>query len=161
MQVVDGVAAVARAAVGLEVGAARLGVLAGDPPDLDHRQRRAVGQHDGHLQQRADLAADLLAGVRGEGLGAVAALQQERLAARDGGQPLAQRVALLRLHQRRHLGQDLHDVGSAAGSGQAGCWAAGRSRQASRSRGHAPRYRPWTPSHLLDRAQPKKTSASA
>ena len=105
VQVVDGVAAVRRqAGRGLDVGAARLGVLPGEPADLHHRHARAVGQDDGHLQQGADLAADALGGVGGEGLGAVAALQQERLAARDGGQPLAQDVALLRLHQRRHLG---------------------------------------------------------
>ena len=55
-QRVDHVAAVGRQAERVDVGRARLGVLAGDAADLDHRHARAVGQHDGHLQQRADVA---------------------------------------------------------------------------------------------------------
>ena len=53
---VDHVAAVGRqahAVAGLGAGGAGLGVLPGDPPDLHHRHRGAVGQHDGHLQDRA------------------------------------------------------------------------------------------------------------
>jgi len=112
VQVVDRVAPVGgQPRRGLQVSAARLGVLPGQPAHLDHRDARAVGQDHGHLQQGADLAADAVGGVGGEGLGAVAALQQEGLPARDVGQPGAQRVALPRLDQRRHLAERLEDVG--------------------------------------------------
>ena len=93
-QVVDGVAAVGRqldAVDLLDAARAGLGVLPGDAADLDHRHARAVGQDRRHLQQRLDLVADLVVGRRDERLGAVAALQQERLTARDAGQPGAQR----------------------------------------------------------------------
>ena len=69
---------------------------------LDHRHAGAVGQHDRHLQQRADVAADVRFGVVGERLGAVAALQQERLAAGDLGQLGLQPVDLGRHGDRRH-----------------------------------------------------------
>ena len=62
-QRVDDVAAVGRQAERIQRGRAGLGVLAGDPGDLDHRHRRAVGQHDGHLQQGADVAPDVRFGV--------------------------------------------------------------------------------------------------
>jgi hypothetical protein len=112
VQVVHRVAAVAgESGRALDVAAARLGVLARETTDLHDRDAGAVGEHDGHLQERADLAADPVGGVGREGLGAVAALQQERLAARDGGQPLAQVVALAGLDQRRDLRQRLVDGG--------------------------------------------------
>ena len=82
-------------------GRSRLGVLPGDPGHLDHRQRRAVGEHDGHLQQGADVAADVRLGVVDVGLGAVAALQQERLAPGDGGQLVGQLVDLAGHGDRR------------------------------------------------------------
>ena len=62
-QRVDDVAAVGRQAERVGVGRSRLGVLAGDPADLHHRQRRAVGQHDRHLQQRPDVAARMCGSV--------------------------------------------------------------------------------------------------
>ena len=64
----------------LGVGRARLGELPGDAPDLDHRHTGRVGQGHRHLQDDLELVPD---GVRvevGEGLGAVARLQEEGLA---------------------------------------------------------------------------------
>ena len=83
LEAVDGVAAVGRqrdAVAGLEVGRAGLGVLPGQAAQLHDRHRRRVGQHDGHLQQHAQLVAGVVGGHAGEGLGAVATLEQERLA---------------------------------------------------------------------------------
>ena len=85
VEAVDGVAAVGRqgdAVAGLEVRGARLGVLAGEPAQLHDGHRRGVRQHDGHLQQHAQLVAGVVGGHAVEGLGAVAALEQEGLAAR-------------------------------------------------------------------------------
>jgi hypothetical protein len=65
-----------------------------DAPDLDDGHRRAVGQDDRHLQQRADRPAQVLLGVVDEGLGAVAALQEERLAAGDLAEPALEPVDL-------------------------------------------------------------------
>ena len=100
-QRVDDVAAVGRQAERIERGRARLGVLAGDPGDLHHRHRRAVGEHHRHLQQGADVAPDVRFGVVDVGLGAVAALQQERLAAGNGGQLVGQLVDLAGHGHRR------------------------------------------------------------
>ena len=101
-QRVDDVAAVGRQAERIQRGRARLGVLAGDPGHLDHRHRRAVGEHHGHLQQGADVAPDVRLGVVDVGLGAVAALQQERLAAGHRGQLVGQLVDLAGHRHRRH-----------------------------------------------------------
>ena len=65
VEAVDRVAAVGRqgdAVAGLEVGGARLGVLAGEPADLHDRHGRGVGQHDRHLQQHPQLVADVVGG---------------------------------------------------------------------------------------------------
>jgi hypothetical protein len=101
-QRVHDVAAVGRQAQRVDRGAARLGVLAGDPADLDHRHARAIGQHDGHLQQGADRRADVRLGVVDERLGAVAALKQEGTTLGDGGQALVEAVDLRRQRHRRH-----------------------------------------------------------
>ena len=105
---VDGIAAIGRqrhAVAGLGVGRARLGVLPGDPAELDHRHGRGVRQHDRHLQQHPQLVAHVVGRDPGEGLGAVAALEEERLAARDRRELLGQLVALPREDQRRHRAQ--------------------------------------------------------
>ena len=134
-QRVDDVAAVGRQAQRVDRRRSRLGVLPGDPGHLDHRQRRAVGQHDRHLQQGADVAADVRLGVVDVGLGAVAALQQERLAAGDGGQLVGQLVDLAGHGHRRHGLQHRADRQHLLGSGHSGCCAAGRaSASSSRSR---------------------------
>ena len=108
---VDGVAAVGReghAVAGLEVGAARLGVLPGQPAELHHRHGRGVGQHDRHLEQHPQLVADVVGGDAGEGLGAVAALEQEGLAAGDRGDLGGQVVALAGEDERRRGPQSGH-----------------------------------------------------
>ena len=83
---VDHVAAIRLEAECVDVGRARLGVLPRDPGHLDHGQARAVGQHDGHLQQGADVALDVRLGVVGECLGAITALEQEGAALGDVGE---------------------------------------------------------------------------
>ena len=101
-EAVDHVAAVGLQTERVDVRRPRLGVLPRDAGHLDHRHARAVGQHHRHLQQRADVGADVRFGVVDERLGAVAALQQEGLAARDVGQ-LALELLDLRGHRdRRH-----------------------------------------------------------
>ena len=85
-EAVDHVAAVGLQAERVDVRRPRLGVLAGDAGHLDHRHAGAVGEHHRHLQQGADVGPDVRLGVVDERLGAVAALQQERLAAGDVGQ---------------------------------------------------------------------------
>ncbi len=80
---------------------ARLGVLPGDPADLHHRYGGGVGQHGRHLQQGLDLVAHLVGRDAVEGLGAVAALQDERLAPRHPRDLLAEFVALTGEDQRR------------------------------------------------------------
>ncbi len=101
---VDDVAAVGgqgHIAAGLGVARAGLGELPGHAAHLHDRHRRAVGEDDGHLQHGLDAVADLLGGGAGERLGAVAALQQERLPGRGAREPLAQVVHLAGEHQRR------------------------------------------------------------
>ena len=101
---VDRVAAVRGqrdALAGLGVVAAGLGELPGHPAHLDHGQAAAVHEHDRHLEDGLHAAADGVGGRVGEGLGAVAALEQERLAPGGGGEPVAQVVALAGEHERR------------------------------------------------------------
>ena len=158
-------------------------------PILTTGSAGAVGEHDRHLQDRLDPVADVVGGRRGERLGAVAALQHERLA-RARPRP-AGRAACRTRRRTPAAGRSTarrRPSSSAPASGQRGCWAAGRSRQASRParrRGIAsisplkgscastapPRVqkpsagaRPGagTPDQSTRRtAQPKKTSASA
>ena len=105
-EAVDHVAAVGLQAERVDVGRPRLGVLAGDAGHLDHRHAGAVGQHHRHLQQRADVGPDVRFGVVDEGLRAVAALQQERLTARDVGQQPLEPLDLRRHGHRRHALQN-------------------------------------------------------
>ena len=108
-ELVHHVAAVGQPAGAIDVGAARLRVLPGDPPDLHHGHRRAVGQHDGHLQQHPDLAGDVGLRARRERLRAIAALEQEGLTASDRGQPIAELIDFARHDQRRLPGQGQRD----------------------------------------------------
>ena len=57
-----------------------LGELPCDPPDLHDRHAGRVAQHDRHLQDHLEAVADAVGREGVEGLGAVAGLQQERLA---------------------------------------------------------------------------------
>ena len=84
---VDDVAAVGRqrhAVLGLVVGRARLGELAGDAADLHHRLRAGEGQHHRHLQEDAEEVADVVGAMLGEAFGAIAALEQECVTGSDG-----------------------------------------------------------------------------
>ena len=120
LQAVDGVTPVRRerhAVTRLRVLAARLGELAGKPADLDHRHLCAVGEHDSHLQQRLDLVPDRVGAGVGERLGAVPALEQERLASGHRREALGQRVALAREHQRGQGTQPVDDVTQRDGVG--------------------------------------------
>ena len=107
---VHDVAAVGRqrdAVAGLVVGGTRLGELARHAAHLDDRHGRTVGEHDGHLQDGPDAGTDLVGRRRFEGLGAVAALEQERLALRGGGKPFAQDVDFAGEDQGREDGKFL------------------------------------------------------
>ena len=114
---VDGVTAIARqrhAVARLHVGGTRLGVLSGDAPDLNDRQRCAVGEYDGHLQERLDLQTHVVGRRLRERLRAVASHEDEGLAARGRTHPRAQVIDLAREHERRltaqlsrHLGYGL------------------------------------------------------
>ena len=115
VEAVDGVAAVRREGdllavdhAGLQVRGARLGVLPREAAELHDRHGAGVGEDDGHLQQHTQLVAHVVGGDVGEGLGAVAALEQERLAAGDRGQLLGEVVALAREDERRHGAQAGH-----------------------------------------------------
>ena len=79
---------------------ARLGELAGDATDLHDRHAERVGQHDRHLQDDAQLLTDVDRRELLEALGAVAGLQQERVAGGDLGQRRLQRAGLAGEHQR-------------------------------------------------------------
>ena len=73
------------------VSGARLGVLAGEATDADHRQLQAVHQHHAHLQQHLQPVGDHRRIAFGERLRAIAALQQEALAVLRIGQLLLER----------------------------------------------------------------------
>ena len=114
IEAVDDVAAIGRqgdAVLRLGVGRARLGELPGQAADLDHRAGGAEGQHHRHLQQHLEGVADVVRVELGEALGAVAALQQERLAGGDIGQPVLQAPRLAGEDQRREAAQRLLDAG--------------------------------------------------
>jgi hypothetical protein len=96
LHAVDDVAAIGRQGHGpLHLGRrrARLGELAGHAADLHHRLAAGEGQHHRHLQDQAEGVADIVGGEFLEALGAVAALQQERLAFGNVGQQAFRRRA--------------------------------------------------------------------
>ncbi len=104
LDVVDDVAAIAwqlRVALFFQRRGAGLGELSGDAPDLHDGRGGGVGQHHRHLQKHAEEVADVVGGVLGKGLGAVPALQQERLACRDLGQRAGQIARFAREDERR------------------------------------------------------------
>jgi hypothetical protein len=76
--------------------------------ELHDRHRRRVGEHHGHLQQDPQLVAHVVCGHPVEGLRAVAALEQEGLAARDRTELALEVVALPGEHQGRHASQLRH-----------------------------------------------------
>ena len=85
--------------------------MAGDAPDLHHRRGGGIGQHDGHLQEDAEEVADIVRRMFGEALGAVPALQQERLAGGDFGQVALQIARFTGENERRKAGELALDVG--------------------------------------------------
>ncbi len=111
----------------LRVAASGLGVLPGDAAQVDHARAAAVGDEHGHLQQHAQLVLDDGAAAVREGLGAVAALEEETLPRGGLGHQAAQVVHFLGHHQGRQLAQlrqhGLHGRGVAVarllGRGQA------------------------------------------
>ena len=118
--VVDDVAPIARQLDTVDllgIRRARFGELAGDAADLHHRQRAGIGQHDGHLQQHTEEVANIVGAVLGKALGAVAALQQERLAGGNAAQRLFQVAGLTGKNQRRKRGQLRLDIRQCLGIG--------------------------------------------
>ena len=106
--VVDDVAAVARqfgVADRLGRGRARLRELSGDAAELHHRRRAGEGEHHGHLQEDTEEVADVVGRMLGEALGAVAALEQERLAGRDLRERALELPRLAGEDQRRKAGE--------------------------------------------------------
>ena len=92
---------------GLGRGRARLGELASHASDLHHRAGCAVGQYHRHLQQHPEGVADIVGVELGEALRAVAALEQEGVAARDAGQVSLEVPRLASEHERRPGGKAL------------------------------------------------------
>ena len=82
---VDNVTAVAQQAVLIDVGRTWLRVLTGNTRKLDHWSGCTIGQHDCHLQQSLDVAANVRFGISLESLRAVTALQQKCFAVGDIG----------------------------------------------------------------------------
>ena len=74
-------------------------------PDLHHRHPGAVGEHDRHLQDDAELVADVVGAEVVEALGAIAGLEQKRPPGRDLGQGGGEVAGLPGEHQRRKAGQ--------------------------------------------------------
>ncbi len=120
---VDDVAAVARqldVADALGRRGARLGELAGDAADLHHRRGGSEGGHDRHLQEHSEEIADVVGGMLGEGLGAIAALQQKGLASRHLAEQLLQLARLARKNERRKACELTLHFGERAGIGIVG-----------------------------------------
>ena len=110
---VDDVAAVGgqrHAVLGLVVGRARLGELAGDAADLHHGLGAGEGQDDRHLQEHAEEVADVVRAMLGEAFGAVPALEQERIARGDLGELLLQLARLTCKNERRKGRETAFDI---------------------------------------------------
>jgi hypothetical protein len=89
----------------LRRGRARLRELARDPPDLHHRERRAVGEHRGHLEQHLQALADRDRGDLPERLGAVPGLEEECPTLDGLAERALQRPRLAGEDERRKLPQ--------------------------------------------------------
>ena len=115
---------------GLGVGRPGFRELTGDPAHLHHGDSRRVGEHDGHLEDDPQLVADGIGRELAERLGAVAGLEEERLALGDAGQLSGQRSGFAGKNQRRKRREGRLDaIASSSWSGQSGCCRTGRSRQ--------------------------------
>ncbi len=110
---VDDVATVGgqrHAVLGLVVGRARLGELAGDAADLHHRLGAGEGQNDRHLQEYAEEVADVVRAMFGKAFGAVAALEEERIARGNLGELLLQLARLTCKNERRKGRETAFDI---------------------------------------------------
>jgi len=89
------------------LGAGRAGLreLTGNASHLHHRHPGGVRQGDGHLQDDLQLVPDGVRAELGEGLRAVARLQEEGLPVGDLGQLLGQVARLTGEDERRHRRQ--------------------------------------------------------
>ncbi len=108
LNIVDDVAPVARQrhpVDRLDVRRARLGELAGHPTDLDDGRCRRERHDHGHLQEDAEEVADVVGRMLAEALGAVAALQEERLAFRRSAQRALELPGFARENERRIAGK--------------------------------------------------------
>ncbi len=97
----------AHSVTNLQIGRARLRILAGKTAHPQHRLLQPVHQHQAHLQQHFQPVGDDWAGAIREAFRAVATLQQETPAFLRLGQRLLQREHFPRRHQRgqpRQLG---------------------------------------------------------
>ena len=75
------------------------------------------GQHHRHLQEHPEEVADVVGGMLGEALGAVAALQQEGLAGRDLASAALELARLTGENERREAASCARRAPSAAASG--------------------------------------------
>jgi hypothetical protein len=99
---------------------ARLRELARDPPDLHHRQRRAVREHRGHLQEHLEALADRDRRDLAERLGAVPRLEKEGAALDGLAERALERPRLAGEDERRQLAQALAHLVHRGGVGPAG-----------------------------------------
>src|SRR5262249_19142760 len=95
----------------LDPPGARLGELAAASAHPPHPRGARIGQYDRHLQEYAEEVADVVGAVLGEAFGAIAALEEERLALGDAPERLHQVARLTCKNQRRKGRQLLLDVG--------------------------------------------------
>ena len=96
---------------------ARFRELAGDPPQLHDRQRRAVGEHGGHLEHDLQLLPDPHRRELVERLDAVPRLEQERAALDHLREVVAQVARLAGEDERRAPLQALERGGRGGGIG--------------------------------------------
>ena len=84
---------------------ARLGKLPRNAAHLHHGRRACKCQHNGHLQKQPEKIADIVSRMLGKALGAIAALQQKRIAIGNLAQSALQLPRLACKNQRRKPGQ--------------------------------------------------------
>ena len=108
LDVVDDVAAIGRQGDAIDrlvVGRAGLRELAGDTSDLHDRRRGGEGHHHRHLQEHPEEIADVVGRMFAEALGAIAALQKERIACGRLAERLLEFARFACKNQRRIAGK--------------------------------------------------------
>ncbi len=96
---------------------AGLGELPSHATDLHGGRADGVGQDDRHLEDDAELLADVVGGELFEALGAVTGLEEERIAGGDLAEVCLERPGLLGEDQRGHLRDGLQRPFECAGVG--------------------------------------------